>query len=68
MNLEKVKEFINRCMDTNKVLVDKGGTKLVYNFVGAAGVGKTSAIMQVAEERGCQCISLVLSQMEEVGD
>lgn len=68
MNIEQMKRIINRTMDTNKILTDKGDAKHAINFVGAAGLGKTNSVMQVAEERGCQCISLVLSQLEEVGD
>lgn len=68
MNLEKCKKVLHQFMDRNRELVDAGENKMCPNFVGEAGIGKTSMVMQVAKERGCQCISLVLSQLEETGD
>lgn len=68
MNLEKVKSITNRIMDVNRKLADLGETKIPINFIGMAGVGKTSSLMQVAEERGCHIETVVLSQLEEVGD
>lgn len=68
MNIEKLKEILKEKMDINKKLADAGEAKLALNFVGDAGIGKTSAVMQVAEERGCECTTIVLSQFEEVGD
>lgn len=68
MNLEEVKTTINYLLDNNLNLIEKGQNKIAINIVGEAGIGKTSIIKQIAEERGAGYKRLNISELEEIGD
>lgn len=66
--MKKAQELINRMIDTNLKLEEKGVTPVSICLQAEAGIGKTSVVQQIAKDRGMQCIKLNLSQLEEVGD
>ncbi len=68
MNIEDTKKTLNYLLDNNLKLVDEGKNKLSINLVGAAGLGKTSIVQQVAEARGAQYTKLCLAEYEDTGD
>lgn len=68
MNIEEIKSTLNYLLDNNLELVEQGLDKIAINLVGEAGVGKTSCIKQLAEERGAGYKRLNISELEEVGD
>ena len=68
MNIEDIKKTLNYLLDNNLKLVDEGKNKLSINLIGAAGVGKTSVVQQVAEARGAQYTKLCLAEYEDTGD
>lgn len=68
MNIEEVSKTINYLLDNNLKLVEKGLDKIAINLEGAAGIGKTSIVKQIAEERGATYKRINLSECEEVGD
>lgn len=68
MNIEEIKTTLNYLLDNNLKLVDKGLDKIAINIVGEAGIGKTSCIKQLAEERNAGYTRINLSELEEVGD
>lgn len=68
MNIEEIKSTLNYLLDNNLDLVEQGLDKIAINLVGEAGIGKTSVIKQLAEERGAGYKRLNLSELEEIGD
>lgn len=68
MILSEFTEVFNYLLDNNKQLEEQGLTPIAIGIEGAAGIGKTSLIQQVAEKRGMTLCKLNLSQLEEVGD
>lgn len=68
MNIEEVSKTINYLLDNNLRLIEKGQDKIAINIVGRAGIGKTSLIKQIAEQRGAGYKRLNISELEEVGD
>jgi hypothetical protein len=68
MNIEEIKSTLNYLLDNNLELTEQGLDKIAINLVGEAGIGKTSVIKQLAEERGAGYKRLNLSELEEIGD
>lgn len=68
MNIEEISKTINYLLDNNLQLVEKGLDKISINIEGPCGIGKTSIIKQIAEERGADYVKICLSELEEVGD
>ena len=68
MTISEFTDVFNYLLDNNKQLQEKGLTPIAIGLEGAAGIGKTSLIQQVAEKRGMTLCKLNLSQLEEVGD
>lgn len=68
MNIEEVSKTINYLLDNNLKLIERGQDKIAINIVGPCGVGKSSIIKQIAEQRGAGYTRLNLSELEEIGD
>lgn len=68
LTLLEAKELINYIIDNNVKLKESGKKPTAVEILGEAGLGKTSIIEQIAEERGALCVKLCLSELEEVGD
>jgi hypothetical protein len=64
----ELKKFLKHIISNNQQIQEKGKVPVAVNIEGEAGLGKTSVILQVANELGLQCIKLNLSQIEEIGD
>jgi MoxR-like ATPase len=68
MTISEFTGVFNYLLDNNQKLQEQGLTPIAIGIEGAAGIGKTSVIQQVAEKRGMTFCKLNLSQLEEVGD
>lgn len=68
MTISEFTDVFNYLLDNNKRLQEEGNTPIAIGIEGAAGIGKTSLIQQVAEKRGMTLCKLNLAQLEEVGD
>lgn len=68
ITLEEFKDIFNYLLDNNRRLVDEGKNPTAVGILGDAGLGKTSLIQQIAEERGATFVKLNLSELEEVSD
>ena len=68
MTISEFTGVLNYLLDNNRELQDKGLTPIAIGIEGEAGIGKTSLIQQIAEQRGMTLCKLNLSQLEEVGD
>ena len=68
MTISEFTDVFNYLLDNNKRLQEEGNTPIAIGIEGAAGIGKTSLIQQVAKKRGMTLCKLNLAQLEEVGD
>ena len=68
LNVEELKDFIKHMVKNNQHIQSEGKVPVAINIEGDAGLGKTSAIMQLGKEMSMQVVKLNLSQLEELGD
>ena len=68
LNVEELKNFIKHMVGNNQHIQKEGKVPVAINIEGDAGLGKTSAIMQLGKEMNMQVVKLNLSQLEELGD
>ena len=68
LNVEEMKDFISHMVENNQYIQAEGKIPVAINIEGDAGLGKTSAIMQLGKEMSMQVVKLNLSQLEELGD
>jgi nucleoside-triphosphatase THEP1 len=68
LNVDELKSFIKHMVNNNQFIQAQGKTPVTTNISGDAGLGKTSAILQLGEELGLSVVKLNLSQLEELGD
>lgn len=68
-NLSEATQMIERIINTNREFLKRGiKNRLSVELIGDSGVGKTSAVIQVAEKLNIPFVKLNLSMIEEVGD
>ena len=68
ITLDEFKEICNYLLDNNRRLMDEGKNPTAIGIEGLAGLGKTSIIQQIAENRGMTFVKLNLSEIEEISD
>ena len=68
INLEEFRSICEYVIDNNKKLKESGKKTTALSITGESGIGKTSVIERIAEERGMTFIKLNLAQLDEVGD
>ena len=67
LNVDEMKIFIKHMVNNNKHIQETGKVPVAVNIEGEAGLGKTSAIMQLGSELEMQVVKLNLAQLEELG-
>jgi hypothetical protein len=68
LNIKELKDYLKHFVTNNQHLQSKGMTPVAVNVEGEAGIGKTSAIEQLATELELDIVKLNLAQIEELGD
>lgn len=68
ISMKEVKHLINYTIDNNRKLEEEGKTPIAISLEASAGIGKTSILQQIAEERGMGFTKISLHEMEESGD
>ena len=68
ITLKEFSEIFKYVIENNKRLEDEGKKTTAIGCCGAAGLGKTMTVRQLAEELGMTCVIVRLSQIEEIGD
>lgn len=68
LNVDELKEFLNHIVTNNRFLQENKKIPVSTEVVGESGIGKTSAIIQLADELGLNFVKLNLAQIEEIGD
>ena len=68
LNVDELKGFLKHMVDNNQYIQKEGKIPVAINIEGDAGLGKTSAIMQLGKEMQMDVVKINLSQIEELGD
>jgi hypothetical protein len=68
LNINELKSFLNHIINNNRVIQEKGKNPVAVEVVGDSGIGKTSTIIQIAQEHNLDFVKLNLAQIEELGD
>jgi len=68
LNINELKNIVSYIIDNNNTLRNEGKKTTAVEVIGESGIGKTSAIMQIAQERGMDMVKLNMTQIEELGD
>ena len=68
INVNELKEFLGHIISNNRFLQSQGKSPVSIEVIGESGIGKTSAIIQLAKEQKLNFVKLNLAQIEEIGD
>lgn len=68
INLEEFKTIFQYIIENNKRLVESGKIPTAISLEADSGIGKTSIVMQLAQELNMDFVKLNLAQCEELGD
>lgn len=68
LNAEELKEFLTYIHKNNQLLISKKLPAQTVNVEGEAGGGKTSTIVQLANEMGMALVRKNLAELEDVSD
>jgi len=68
LNVDELKTFLTHIVTNNRHLQESKRTPVAVEVVGDSGIGKTSAIVQLAKELDLNFVKLNLAQIEELGD
>jgi hypothetical protein len=68
VNVTELKTFLSHIIENNRFLQSQGKTPVSTEVIGESGIGKTSAIIQLAKEQNLSFVKLNLAQIEEIGD
>ena len=68
LNIDELKDFLKHIIGNNKHLQDTGKVPTAVNIEGPAGLGKTSAAIQLTQELDYNLVRVNLAQIEELGD
>ena len=68
LNVPELKGFVNHIIKNNRFLQEKGKSAVSVEVVGESGIGKTSTIVELAQDNKLNFVKLNLAQIEELGD
>ena len=68
LNVNESKEFLTHIIQNNRYLQANKKLPVAVEVIGDSGIGKTSTIIQLAEELNLNFVKLNLAQIEELGD
>jgi hypothetical protein len=68
INVNELKDFLGHIISNNQFLQSQGKSPVSVEVIGESGIGKTSAIIQLAKEQKLNFVKLNLAQIEEIGD
>jgi hypothetical protein len=68
LNSNELREFLSHIIENNRFIQSQNKIPVAVEVIGESGIGKTSAIIQLAKELNLNFVKLNLSQIEEIGD
>jgi hypothetical protein len=64
----ELKNFLGHMISNNRHIQSEGKNPVSVEIIGESGLGKTSSVIQLAEEQRLNFVKLNLAQIEELGD
>lgn len=68
LNIDELKGFVNHIITNNRYLKKQGKNPVSVEILGESGIGKTSTVIELAQDNDLDFVKLNLSQIEEIGD
>lgn len=68
LNTKETKDFLRHIITNNRHLQNHHKPMVSVEVEGESGIGKTSVMLQIAEEQNLHMVKLNLAQIEELGD
>ena len=68
LNIDDLKGFVNHIVTNNRYIQAQGKNPVAVEIMGESGIGKTSAVIDIAKEHNLNFVKLNLAQIEELGD
>ena len=68
IDVKELKTFLNHIIENNRFLQSQNKPVTSVEVIGESGIGKTSSIVQLAQELNMDFVKLNLAQIEEIGD
>jgi hypothetical protein len=68
LNIDDLKGFVNHIINNNRFLQAQGKPPVAIEVMGESGIGKTSTVVELAQENNLNFVKLNLAQIEELGD
>ena len=68
LNIDELNGFVNHIIKNNRFLQKQGKNPVAVEVVGESGIGKTSAVLDLAKQNDLDFVKLNLAQIEELGD
>ena len=68
LNVTELKGFVNHIITNNRHLQEEGKNSVSVEVVGESCIGKTSTIVELAQDNNLKFVKLNLAQIEELGD
>lgn len=68
LNVNEAKTFLTHIVSNNRYLQNSNKPPVAVEIIGDSGIGKTSMVIQAANELGLNFVKLNLAQIEELGD
>ena len=68
VKIKELSEVINHIISNNQILQENGKMPIALEIQGESGIGKTSVVIQIAEELGLEVVKINLAQIEDPGD
>ena len=68
LNIDELKGLVNHIIKNNRFLQEGNKNPVAVEVVGESGIGKTSAVVDLARENNLNFVKLNLAQIEELGD
>jgi len=68
LDSSELKNFLGHMISNNRHIQAEGKNPVSVEIIGESGLGKTSSVIQLAQEQGLNFVKLNLAQIEELGD
>lgn len=68
LNIDELQDFVGHIISNNRELQKTGKKPVAIEVVGESGIGKTTAVMDMAKTHELDFVKLNLAQIEELGD
>lgn len=68
LDSKELKDFLTHMIENNRMIQAEGKNPVAVEIIGESGLGKTSSVLQLANEMNLNLVKINLAQIEELGD